>query len=226
MQVSVNSELQNDPIDPDNATFNEEWFDWYEPELMDWKSSEYIFIGSNDPSLGKNKKSDTSAIINLALSTRTGYMYVVDASIEKRKPDIIIEDVFEINRRLKRDYSKGFYKFGIETVQFQYFFKDVMAQRSVEQGEYLPIEEIQSLSNKVLRIEALQPVIKNKYLKFNREHKTLIKQLTEFPMGKNDDGPDALQMAVQLAQSIKGIVTNTKYKSVIKRKFHIGKGAY
>lgn len=199
-EASFNSELQNEPIDPDNATFNEEWFDWYEPELMDWKSSEFVFIGSNDPSLGKNKKSDTSAIINLALSTKTGYMYVVDASIEKRKPDIIIEDVFEINRRLKRDYSKGFYKFGVETVQFQYFFKDVMAQRSAEQGEYLPIEEIQSLSNKVLRIESLQPVIKNKYLKFNREHKTLIKQLTEFPMGKNDDGPDALQMAVQLAQ--------------------------
>ena len=38
-EASFNSELQNDPIDPDNATFNEEWFDWYEPELMDWKSS-------------------------------------------------------------------------------------------------------------------------------------------------------------------------------------------
>ena len=96
----------------------------------------------------------------------------------------------------------------------------------MDKGEYLPIEEIQSLSNKVLRIESLQPVIKNKYLKFNREHKTLIKQLTEFPMGKNDDAPDALQMAVQLAQSIKGIVTSTKYKSVIKRKFRMGKGAY
>ncbi len=141
----------------------------------------------------------------------------------REKPDIIIEDVFEINRRLKRDYSKGFYKFGVETVQFQYFFKDVMAQRSAEQGEYLPIEEIQSLSNKVLRIESLQPVIKkNKYLKFNREHKTLIKQLTEFPMGKNDDAPDAFQMAVQLAQSIKGIVTSTKYKSVIKKKVPYG----
>lgn len=45
-------------------------------------------------------------------------------------------------------------------------------------------------------------------------------------MGKNDDAPDALQMAVQLAQSIKGIVTSTKYKSVIKRKFRMGKGAY
>lgn len=224
--ASFNSELQNDPIDPDNATFNEEWFDWYEPELMDWKSPEFVFIGTNDPSLGKNKKSDTSAIINLALSTKTGYMYVVDASIEKRKPDVIIEDIFEINRRLKRDYSKGFFKFGVETVQFQYFFKEVMVQRSAEQGEYLPVEEIQSLSNKILRIESLQPIIKNKYLKFNREHKTLIRQLTEFPMGKNDDGPDALQMAVQLAQAVKGIVTGTGYESVIKRKFRMGKGAY
>ena len=58
---------------------------------------------------------------------------------------------------------------------------------------YIPIEEIQSTVNKVLRIESLQPVIKNKYLKFNREHKTLLKQLQEFPMGKNDDAPDGLQ---------------------------------
>lgn len=91
-EASFNSELQNNPIDPDNATFNPEWFDYYEPELMDWKSSEFVFVGANDPSLGKNKRSDTSSIINIALSTKTGYMYVVDASVEKRKPDVIIED--------------------------------------------------------------------------------------------------------------------------------------
>ena len=225
-EASFNSELQNDPIDPENATFNSEWFDYYEPDEMDWKSSEFIFVGSNDPSLGKNKKSDTSSIINIALSLKTGYMYVVDASVEKRKPDVIIDDVFEMSRRLKRDYGKGFYKFGVETVQFQYYFKEVMAQKSAEAGEYLPIEEIQSSVNKILRIESLQPVIKNKYLKFNREHKTLLKQMEEFPMGKNDDAPDGLQMAVQLAQSIKGIVTNSRYQSVIKRKFRMGKGAY
>lgn len=225
-EASFNSELQNDPIDPENATFNPEWFDYYEPEAMDWKSSEFIFVGANDPSLGKNKKSDTSSIINIALSTKTGYMYVVDASVEKRKPDVIIDDVFEMSRRLKRDYGKGFYKFGVETVQFQYYFKEVMAQKSAEEGEYLPIEEIQSSVNKVLRIESLQPVIKNKYLKFNRDHKTLLKQMQEFPMGKNDDAPDGLQMAVQLAQSIKGIVTSVGYESVIKRKFRMGKGAY
>ena len=225
-EASFNSELQNDPIDPDNATFNTEWFDYYEPELMDWKSPEYIFIGTNDPSLGKNKRSDTSSITNLALSIKTGYMYVADSSIEKRKPDIIIQDVFEMSKRLKRDYGKGFYKFGVETVQFQYYFKEVMAQKSAEEGEYIPIEEIQSTVNKVLRIESLQPVIKNKYLKFNREHKTLLKQLEEFPMGKNDDGPDGLQMAVQLAQSIKAVASKANYKTVLRRRFRMGRGAY
>lgn len=224
--ASFNSELQNDPIDPDNATFNPEWFDYYEPERMDFSSAEFIFVGANDPSLGKNKKADTSSIINLALSTKTGYMYVVDASVERRKPDVIIKDVFAINKRLKRDYKKGFYKFGVEVVQFQYFFKEVMAAKSAEEGEYLPIEEISSTINKILRIESLQPLIKNKYIKFNREHKTLLKQLEEFPMGKNDDAPDGLQMAVQLAQSLKGVTGKVNYKSVIGRKLKFGKGAY
>lgn len=224
--ASFNSELQNDPIDPESATFNPEWFDYYEPELVDFSSPEFVFVAANDPSLGKNKKSDTSSIINLALSTKTGYMYVADASVERRKPDVIIDDVFEMNRRLKRDYKKGFYKFGVEVVQFQYFSKEVMAAKSAEEGEYIPIEEIQSTVNKVLRIESLQPVIKNKYLKFNREHKTLLKQLQEFPMGKNDDAPDGLQMAVQLAQTVKAVASKANYKTVLRRRFRMGKGAY
>lgn len=224
--ASFNSELQNDPIDPENATFNPEWFDYYEEEMMDWKSPEFIFIGANDPSLGKNKDSDTSSIINLALHLQTGYMYVVDASVEKRKADVIIDDVFQMSRRLKRDYGKGFYKFGVETVQFQYFFKEVMAQKSAEQGEYLPIEEINSSANKILRIESLQPVIKNKYLKFNRKHKSLLQQLEEFPMGRNDDAPDGLHMAVMLAQAVKAAGVSVSYQSIIKRKFRMGKGAY
>ena len=107
---------------------------------MDWKDSRYIFVGANDPSLGKNKKADTSSIINLALDQYTGYMYVEAASVERRKPDVIINDVFEMSRRLKRDYHKGFFRFGVETVQFQYFFKEVMAQLSAEMGEYIPID--------------------------------------------------------------------------------------
>ena len=224
--AAFNSELQNDPIDPDSASFQEEWMDYYEPELVDFKDIRYVFVGANDPSLGKNKKSDTSAIINLAVDLYSGYLYIEMAGIEKRKPDQIIKDIFEANRRLKRDYGKGFYKFGVETVQFQYFFKEVMAQLSAELGEYIPIEEIQSTVNKMLRIESLQPYIKNGYIKFNAKHKTLIKQLLEYPMGRNDDGPDALQMAVALALTIRVLAAKPEYQSVMRRALKFEYGAY
>lgn len=223
--ASFNSEIQNDPIDPDSCTFNEEWFDFYDENTINFADPDFIIIGANDPSLGKNKKSDTSSIIALAKNLRTGYMYIVEASIEKRKPDVIIDDAIEMSKRMKRDLKKPFYKFGVETVQFQYYFKDVMAKKSLEVGEYLPIEEISSTQSKNVRIESLQPFIKNKYLKFNPKHKTLLQQFKEYPMGKNDDGPDGVEMAVRLALSIKGS-TKTDYKSVLGRMLKFRRGAF
>ena len=225
-EASFNSELQNDPIDPENADFSEEWLDYYEPELMDFSKPNFLLVGANDPSLGKNKKADTSTIIDLALDLNTGYMYVLGASVEKRKPDVIIDDVIETHRRYKRDLKKGYYKFGVETVQFQYVFKDVMAAKALEAGEYIPIEEIQSIANKELRIRSLQPFVKNKWIKFNRNHKELIKQLTEFPMGANDDAPDGLQMAVSLAQSVRATASRPEYKTVQRRRSNFRKGAW
>ena len=224
-EASFNSEIQNDPIDPDSCTFNEEWFDFYDEASIDFKDARFVFIGANDPSLGKNKKSDTSSIIIIAKDTQSGYMYVLEASIEKRKPDAIIDDAIETSKRLKRDFKKPLLKFGVETVQFQHFFKDVMVKKSAEAGEYLPIEEINSIQNKNMRIESLQPFVKNKYLKFNARHKTLLQQLKEFPMGKNDDGPDGLEMAVRLALNIKGS-TKTDYRSVLGRMMKFKRGAY
>lgn len=224
--ASFNSEMQNNPIDPENADFNEEWLDYYDDNPPDFKASNFVFIGANDPSLGKNKKSDTSSIIGAALDLNTGYLYIVDASVEKRKPDVIITDVIEMHKRYKRDYGKGFYKFGVETVQFQFFFKDVMAEKALEAGEYIPIEEIISVVNKVVRIRSLQPFIKNKWIKFSRSHKELIRQLCEFPMGAHDDAPDGLQMVVALAQVVRSIAAKFEYKTVSKRKLRFGKGAY
>ena len=49
--------------------------------------------------------------------------------------------------------------------------------------------------------------------------------MTEYPMGKNDDGPDGLQMAVKLALEIK-VGSKTDYKSVIARALGFRRGAY
>ena len=71
----------------------------------------------------------------------------------------------------------------------------------------------------------MQPFVKNGYIKFSKKHKTLIKQMTEYPMGKNDDGPDGLQMMVKLALDVK-IGSKVDYKSVVARALGFGRGAY
>lgn len=227
-EASFNSEIQNEPIDPESCTFQEEWFDFYDDDgktTPDFSEPRFIFVGSNDPSLGKNKKSDTSSIFAIAKDVQTGYMYVVIADIAKRKPDQIIEDAIENSRRLKRDYKRPYYQFGVETVQFQYYFAEIMRQKSAEVGEFLPIVEINSTQNKDARIQSLQPFVKNGYIKFSKKHKTLLKQMMEYPMGKNDDGPDGLQMGVKLALDIK-VGRKVDYKSVVARALGFGHGAY
>ena len=226
--AAFNSEYQNDPIDPENCTFREEWFDFWDDEgkvQPDFSDPRFLFIGANDPSLGKNRKSDTSAIITLAKDTQTGFIYVLLADIARRQPDQIITDALETSRRLKREYKRPFCQFGVEAVQFQYYFAEIMRQKSAEAGEYLPITEIASVQNKDARIQSLQPFVKNGYLKFSRRHKTLLEQMMQYPMGKNDDGPDALQMAVKLAVDAKNS-GRVNYKSVISRAISFGRGAY
>lgn len=87
-EASFNNEIQNDPIDPENCTFQEEWFDFWDDEgkqQPDFSDPRFLFIGANDPSLGKNKKSDTSSIFALAKDTSHlemgGRVYPADSPV-------------------------------------------------------------------------------------------------------------------------------------------------
>ena len=198
-EASFNSELQNEPINPEDSLFNEEWFDYYNPLEIDF-SDGFDFFGFVDPSLGKKKTSDPSAIITLAKHKKTGYMYVLDADIERRHPDQIITDILEKEKWLRLAFGKGFSKFGAETNQFQWFLKEQLAKASAEANIYLPIVEVNQTSDKILRIQTMQPDVKNKYIKFNVRHKVLLEQLQYFPMAAHDDGPDALEACRTLAK--------------------------
>ena len=199
-EASFNSELQNEPVNPDDCLFNEEWFDYYNPEDMDFSSADFRFYGFVDPSLGKNRRADYSAILTGALEVPTGYLYILDADIVRRHPDAIISDVLLKADWIQRTYGKRYVKFGVETVQFQWFLKEQLAKSSARARIYLPIEEVPQSSDKVLRIQTLQPDIKNKYIKFSRRHKLLLEQLQYFPMADHDDGPDALEGLRTIAQ--------------------------
>lgn len=202
-EASFNSEMQNEPINPDDCVFSPEWFDYYNEAEIDFKASVFDFFGFVDPSLGKSKKSDFSAIITLAKNRSSGYMYVLDADIERRHPDRIIVDVLQKEIWLRKTYGRGYKKLGAEVNQFQWFLKEELAKASAKAGLYLPIEEVQQTSDKVMRIQTLQPDIKNKYIKFNPRHKRLLEQLQQFPMGAHDDGPDALEGARTIARKTK-----------------------
>ncbi len=201
--ASFNSEEQNEPISPDDCLFQEDWLDYYNEAAINFKDAVFKFFGFVDPSLGKSKHSDTSAIITLAKDVKTGYMYILDADVCRRHPDQIIEDVLDKERWLRKSFGRGYRKFGAETNQFQWFLKEELAKASAKAGLYLPIQEINQTSDKTMRIQTLQPDVKNKYLKFNAKHKVLLEQLKYFPMADHDDGPDALEGCRTLAKSDK-----------------------
>ena len=198
-EASFNSELQNEPVNPEDCLFNEEWFDYFNPLEIEF-SNGFEFVGFVDPSLGKKKTSDFSSIITIAKHKKTGYMFVLDADIERRHPDRIITDILEKEKWLRLTFGKGYTTFGAETNQFQWFLKEQLAKASAKENIYLPIVEVNQTSNKIMRIQTLQPDIKNKYIKFNVRHRLLLEQLKYFPMAANDDGPDALEACRTLAK--------------------------
>ena len=51
-----------------------------------------------------------------------------------------------------------------------------------------------------MRVESLQPDVKNGYILFRRDQTLLLLQLSQFPLGAHDDGPDALEGARTLAR--------------------------
>jgi len=194
------SEKQNEPIHPSERLFNDEWFHYWNDEYfskdgkMEILSDEQI-IASVDPSMGgASSKADPSAIV-IAIVRKNGVIDIVEADIQKRHPDRIMEDLFEWHRMYRFD------RVVIEEVQFQELFKEHVAQESAKRGLYLPIEGTRPHTDKTLRISKLQPHIKNGFIRFRRKQTTLLSQLKYFPKADHDDGPDALEMVFSLANA-------------------------
>lgn len=199
-EAAFNSEMQNQPIDPAACLFSAQWFRYFNPAEIDFRAPRFRFYGYCDPSLGRGANSDYSAIITLAVDGETGLAYVWDADIARRHPDKIIADILEKERLLRREVGRGYVLFGAETNQFQWFLKEQLARESARQGLYLPIQGIRSTEDKTMRVESLQPDVKNGYILFRPDQTLLLQQLSQFPLGAHDDGPDALEGARTLAR--------------------------
>jgi len=185
------SEKQNQPINPDDCLFREEWIQYWDDESVDLTG--VPLYAAVDPSLGKkSRKADPSAII--CGRYHQGILWLEYADIEKRHPDKIIDDLLAIHAKDPIQTA------GVETVQFQQFFKDTLEKVSHARNLTLTTKEITQSQDKGLRIQSLQPWIKNGWIRFKPNMLILIDQLIKNPMADHDDGPDALEILKRIVE--------------------------
>lgn len=178
------TEYQNKPISEGNPF----------GDLTFWvtRKPDRIFFGAIDPSLGKaGKGRDPSAILIGGFDRLTGTMDVVEASIRKRLPDLIIADTIA----LQREYRCLLWF--VESVQFQEFLRTTLMAEAAKQGVGISAVPVVPVGDKNLRIERLQPPVKAGLIRFAPSQSTLIDQLQQWPNGDHDDGPDCLDMLWQ-----------------------------
>ena len=77
---------------------------------------------------------------------------------------------------------------------------DNLTRRSQQAGVHFHSRPINSQTNKQARITGLEALVTQGLIVFSHRHQTLLEQLRQFPLGKHDDGPDALEMAIQAAR--------------------------
>lgn len=199
--ASFDSELQNDPLSDDEAPFAKVLF-WIQED------PEWIYFGAADPSLGKKANGrDPSALLVGGFSRRHGILDVVEASIAKRLPDKIIEDIIRMQEKWRC------LVWVVESVQFQEFFRTELVKRSAARGIPVPAVPVTPHEDKTLRIETLQPHVANGLIRFHPGQTTLLDQLRHWPKADHDDGPDCLEMLWKAAQSRSGSYAYEPVKS-------------
>jgi predicted phage terminase large subunit-like protein len=201
-EAAFAAEFQNEPLDPEHCmfarspiTFWDDDFDSSEALIASFGRGPYgkrgFFYGACDPSLGGNPtRGDYSAIVVLFQPYTSDVKYVITADLARRTPDETIERILQYARQYR------FTDFAIEGNQFQQLMVDNLRRRAQAARVAMPITNLKNRAAKRTRIAALEPEIAQGRLIFARQHTLLMEQLRSFPLGKHDDGPDAVEMAL------------------------------
>jgi predicted phage terminase large subunit-like protein len=197
-RTAFEREKQNQPVNPDLCEFPEEYFDgaiWFN----EWPTDPLVTVIALDPSKGADaRRGDYSAFVLVSVD-RGGVIYV-EADLARRPTPRIVEDGIELCLRRRPSML------GIEANQFQELLSADFNRAAAARGMFaLGIVPIENHAPKAVRIRKLGPQLSARRLRFkSASHGTrlLVDQLREFPLAEHDDGPDALEMALRLADSL------------------------
>ena len=199
-QSAFEREKQNSPTNPDLCEWPESYFDesiWFET----WPENLIVKTMALDPSKGTNsRRGDYSAFVTLGVD-RQGIIHI-EADLARRPAPQIVADGVE-RYRLFRPHI-----FGIEANQFQDLFAGQFESEFRRLGVLAPNPyPIENTVPKQVRIRRLGSYLSTRRFRFKSNSPStslLVEQLKQFPIADHDDGPDALEMAIRLAEEYPG----------------------
>jgi predicted phage terminase large subunit-like protein len=197
--VAFNREKMNEPA-PEGGLFKEEWIHYYHPDSL--KDRDLVVVGFFDPSLESGAAADYKASVTVGWDREDMVFYVLDAFIQKATLEQTLRTIF--NRHQQYDYRL----FGVEDNLFQRLLLKEFDLLGKERSQVLPVRGVTQRLAKETRVASLSPLLERGKIRFIRGHsdqELLIEQLLYFPSRTlHDDGPDALEGAIRLAQAVPG----------------------
>ena len=195
-------ELGGEFVEIEGSEFPAAWFAdhaWFEQ----WPTAEACILKTMalDPSKGRSDRTgDYSAYVLLAID-RQDLLYV-QADLARRPVSQMVAEGVALYRAFQPQ------AFGVEGNAWQDLLAPDFAEEFRRQEVLAPdVWTINNHVNKLVRIRRLAGYLSAGRVRFKLAcdaTRLLVDQLLDFPVGPHDDGPDAMEMAIRLAEQLAG----------------------
>jgi predicted phage terminase large subunit-like protein len=197
-RTAFDREKQGLPVNPDICEWPEAYFGehiWFDV----WPNKFTVRTIALDPSKGGDAGcGDYSAYALLGIDP--GGVLYVEGDLARRPTPQMVADGVALCLRFRPN------AFGVEANQFQELLcGEFTAEFGRQRVFHIAPAAIHNYTNKAVRIRRLGPYLAQHRLRFLRASpstRLVVDQLRDFPAGAHDDGPDALEMALRLAEEI------------------------
>ena len=193
---SFDSEKQNEPRDTSGLSIDMNkvvfWEDKHQTldDLQVFLEPRKVVLGACDPSVGRDKKSDYSAIVSVFMEHATENIYVIDADMGRWDINTLVDRIC-LHHKM-RNYAKFVY----EANGSQAWLGDIIKKVPTT----IPVQPVTNMTPKDYRIMKLIVLIEQGRVRLSRKLTELNRQLEQYPYGAHDDAIDALSMIVDIAE--------------------------
>ncbi len=215
-----------------DQVFKDEWFKYH--RLRDLDLSKYVKVSFVDPS--STEPGDAKAVITVGIGliddgkNKRLHIPLLKADVQQSDVDWMLDTSYDHVSRFKSN------PLGVADNSYKDFIKREYLRYMAKNHRPLPFWPVNQVGNKHARIARLAPYIKMGLITFDPDdpdQDIVIRQLKAEPSpgslsagGIGDDGSDALEGAVDLAEKFQGGAGRFEYESVSSQQSKFGGGTW